>query len=138
MMAALAIVAVAGCSKDNEPNEDSIPEYKGPSFIKDGKIYIRLYAPKGMKYAPVSKEDLPEIIVTEYDEKLLEWTIFFEGEYMGQKAYWWHYNGSSQLTPHLFWSSGEYRNDNGQSYRAIDYTTLTCIFVGMDYTLRPH
>ena len=123
LMAALAFGS--GCSKDDEP---SVPQFEGISLIQDGKIYIRLYAPKGMKYDPRPLETLP----FEVDVRDTIFKIFFEGEYRGEHRYWMHHGGSSTLTPHLLSSEGKIM-DQGVAFKEVDYTKLTCIYKGSMY-----
>lgn len=121
-----AVVVAIGCSK-----EEPIPEYSGTGLIKGGKVYIQRYAPKGMKYAPVSEEDLPDY----YTEmlKIIHTFIIFEGEYEGHKQYWDHYFGSSHLNPEP--SYPLFLTDNGASFWEADYTKMKCIYIGELYKM---
>ena len=123
-----AILVAVGCSK-----EEPIPEYRGKGLIADGKVYIRQYAPKGMKYAPVSEEDLPEYYTTPDMLKMINLLIIFQGEYEGHKQYWNHYMGSSHLNPEP--SYPLFLTDNGASFSEAGYTKMTCIYIGELYKM---
>ena len=121
-----------GCSNNEEPKDESISEYNGKYLkIKDGKVYIDLYAPNGVKYAPISAKDLPQCL--DVYNKELEFMIVFEGEYEGHPAYWMHSMLSSALTPtlHLLSSDGHAAYDYG--YFSEHYSNLTCIYIGKYY-----
>ena len=123
-----AIIVSVGCSK-----EEPIPKYSGGGLIKDGKVYIHRYAPKGMKYAPVSEEELPDPFTTPGMLKMINLCIIFEGEYEGHKQYWDHYIGSSHLNPEPFYPL--FLADDGASFWEADYTKMTCIYIGEIYQL---
>ena len=123
-----AVLMAVGCSK-----EEPIPEYSGTGLIRNGKVYIHRYAPKGMKYAPVPEEDLPDYYTDPEMLKMINLLIIFEGEYEGHKQYWDHYIGSSHLNPEP--SYPLFLTDNGASFWEADYTKMKCIYIGELYKM---
>lgn len=130
-----AFLLSTSCSED----KDAIPEFDGSYLIKNGKIYIKSYAEKGMSYAPVPEESLPECILSIFDKhpEEIKAMVVFEGEYKGCHAYWTHYLGSSYFDPTLFSIDGEFDRDElpWNTWKDIDYTKLTCIYFGEKYAL---
>ncbi len=127
----LGIFAILpACSKE-EVAEEPIPKYEGSYLIQGDKIYVKRYAYKGMRYSPKSIDSLPDFIdKTNYME--METTILIEGYYEGQPTYWMHYTGSSDFFPLRYSEDGKCL-DRGNSFEEIDYTKLTCIYVGEHY-----
>lgn len=132
IMALLTAMWVApGCSDNEEPKEELITEYNG-AYVKDGRLYVHLYAPEGMEYAPVSAEYLPQCIKDMFKSELeLERAIVFEGEYEGHHAYWMHSLYSSSLIPSIVHIDG-YPMDKYVSFPE-QYSQLTCIYIGEHY-----
>ncbi|MDE6552631.1 MAG: hypothetical protein K2K98_06705 [Muribaculaceae bacterium] len=126
-----AMFVTVGCSNSEEPKQALNREYNG-AYVKDGKLYGYLYAPEGMKYAPVSAEKLPQCIKNLFKSKYeLERAIVFEGEYEGHHAYWMHCLYSSSMAPHIVHIEGSLP-DNVDSFRELS-SELTCIYIGEHY-----
>lgn len=120
-----AMFVAVGCSTNEEP---TIPAH----YIKDGKIYIHLYGPEGMKYAPVSAEDLPQCVKDMFKSIFeLERAIVFEGEYDGHHTYWMHGCYSSSFFPNRVYIDGSLP-DEVVSFGEV-YPNLTCIYIGEHY-----
>ena len=126
-----AVFVAVGCSKDEEPKKDLIPEYNGAYLIKDGMIYI-YYAPYGMKYSPIPAESLPyNLYIKIKDNVGLNHVAVFEGEFEGQHAYWFHYIGCFENEPGQLDTDANFI-DHGDSFNKL-YRELTCIYIGERY-----
>lgn len=133
VMTVLASMFVAvGCSSSKEPKEE---HYGDGGYVKDGKLYVKLYAPEGVKYAPVSEEELPQCIKDMFKSKFeLDRAIVFEGEYEGHHAYWMHSFYSSCNIPKIVSIDGS-RTDVVEFIPFPEqYSQLTCIYIGEHYS----
>ena len=127
-----ALLVADGCSKDEEPKEDIIPEFEGPYGIIDGRVYIWMYAPYGMKYSPISAESLPDNLYSRIKDNWgLDHVTVFEGEFEGQHAYWMHFIGCFYTTPGRLDSDANFI-DHGDSFNNL-YRELTCVYIGERY-----
>ena len=126
-----AMFVTVGCSNSEEPKDALNPEYNG-AYVKDGKLYVDLYAPEGIKYAPVSADELPQCIKDMFKSKFeLERAIVFEGESDSYHAYWMHSWFSSSMLPYIVHIDGSLP-DNVDSFRELS-PELTCIYIGEHY-----
>ncbi len=129
----LGLFAIFPACSQEEVAEEQIPKYEGSYLIQGDKIYVKRYAYKGMRYDPKPIDSLPDFIKkSEERMKMIDIYILLEGYYEGQTTYWMHYTGSSDFFPLRYSEDGKCL-DRGNSFKEIDYTKLTCIYVGEHY-----